>query len=364
MVRKYTDELLQSIKEKQYILNTKKLEILVKPSPDLDREGYMDVRAYGTMKNKIPILKLLPDDFSKKINPNLYIFVARKIFDNVYSLPVAKKIKVVKTKIDKLDVRFYSRKDNKDLRPILLYIHGGGFIGGNMDVTEEFCKLIAEKGDYIVVAVNYRLAPENKFPAWIDDCFKVLEWLDKHASEINGLRDNIFIAGDSAGGNIATVCCLKAKEKNKDIIKGQILIYPTVNLAGGEDEEFKFSMDEYIIADEHKDAIEGLIKMLDDLLSNETTVMKKYLGISDPNHPYISPYIADLNDMPPCLMIYGEHDYLKVECEAYMRKLQKAKVPIKTICYLGLSHGFINHVGIFPQTEDCVDEIVNFINNS
>lgn len=358
--RKYTKELLNALTDKQYISTERGLDILVKPIPDDNRKGVMDPRLLVSTKQMIKDMPKGKD--APKLDMNNPESV-RKMMDGVKSIPIVKDILEQRTTVLRneyeIPIRIYSKKDSQQTNlPIFYYIHGGGFIAGSPDVVAEMCKLVVENTGGIAVSVDYRLAPENPFPTGLDDCYAVLQWIYNNAESLGGDKEKICISGDSAGGNLATVCALKDKEAGTGMVKAQALIYPTVNMAGVEDEDFSFSMKEYNIALRHMLYIRPMIKMM---AESTTGDLASAIGVDDLKDPYASPYLADLTGMPPCIILYGEHDYLRVENESYARKLKKAGVPVKAVRYLGLSHGFADIVGGLPQAEDCMKEISNFM---
>ena len=114
--------------------------------------------------------------------------------------------------------------------PVLVYFHGGGWVIGNLETHDSLCRALANAASCIVVAVDYRLSPENKFPVPLEDCYAATGWVAEHAGEFRGDSTRIAVGGDSAGGNMATVVCLMAREKGKPSLLHQLLIYPAVDL--------------------------------------------------------------------------------------------------------------------------------------
>lgn len=363
MERKYSKELLDKLQDRQSIQSEKGIKVIYKKIPDCDEVGVMDPRLYNSMKKQLMLMKLLPKSAFKISDPMEMVQKFRKMFNNVKSIPITtSKITTEHLKIEGEDgnlipIRVYRPEGNKTNRPIYLYIHGGGFFAGSPDVVEEMCKVIVEKESFVAVSVDYRLAPENKYPAGHDDCFSALKWVYENAESIGGDKNKICVSGDSAGGNLATYCAMKDRDLNLGMVKLQALIYPSVNMAGVEDEYYHFSMDQYEIAKKHKFAIESMFLSMGDNGSH----FKEILGTDNIKVPYLTPYIADLKGMPTTIIVFGEHDFLKVECLSYAVKLNKAGVKTKTIIYKGLGHGFADVIGVYPQAEDCMMEIGRFI---
>ncbi|MBT8221500.1 MAG: alpha/beta hydrolase, partial [Bacteroidia bacterium] len=127
-----------------------------------------------------------------------------------------------------IKVRIY-KPSNKPGLPVIVYFHGGGFVVYNLESHDRVCRRIAKTTESIVVSVDYRLAPEFKFPVAAEDCYDSLSWTFANVDSFGGDLSNISVAGDSAGGNLATVVCLMSKEYSGPEIRSQILIYPTVD---------------------------------------------------------------------------------------------------------------------------------------
>ncbi|WP_055666935.1 alpha/beta hydrolase [Desnuesiella massiliensis] len=363
MSRKYSQELLDKIIERQGIVNIKGAEVLVKKLPDSDERGAMDPRLYKDMKKQIILMKFMPKSLLKMDISPKSIGKLRKMFCEIKSNPmVEKKIDIIHGTVKatdgyKIPVRIYKSETVKENAPILYYIHGGGFFGGSPDVVEELVKLIVEKTDILAISVDYRLCPENPYPTGHEDCYSVLKWIYDNTESLGGNKNNIFVAGDSAGGNLTQYCTTKDMEQGLGMVKGQLLLYPTLNMAKVEDEFFKWSRDEYEIAPKYKAGIEMILGMFEGLSGG----LGEILGTTDIKNEYLSPYIREPKGLPPTFITVGEHDFLKVECLAYAAKLTKAGVETKTVLYKGLGHAYGDNVGVYPQSEDCAIEMGNFI---
>lgn len=254
--------------------------------------------------------------------------------ENVKSRPIVQKnIKIDYKEVtggdgNQIPIRIYTSETMKEHAPILYFIHGGGFFRGSTDIVEEFVKLIVENTDILAVSVDYRLAPENPYPAGHQDCYSILKWIYEHAESLGGDKDNIFVARDSAGGNLTQYCTTKDMEDGLGMVKGQLLLYPTVNMAGAEDEFFKWGLDEFEMSPKHRSGIKVMLEMFGSLAG-----LGEILGTIDIDNAYLSPYNRDPKGLRPTFITVGEHDYLKVESLAYAAKLTKAGVETKTVLY-------------------------------
>lgn len=363
MSRKYTKELLDLLSERQEIINYKGCEVIVKLLPDSDEIGAMDPRLYHDMKGQLNLMKLMP---KKMMQPDMSIKgieKLRKMFNGIKSVEtVERKIQIEHKSVAASDgyqipIRIYNSETPLINGPMLYYIHGGGFFGGNPDVVEESVKLFVEKFDMTVVSVDYRLAPENPYPLGHEDCFSVLKWIGEHAEALKIDRKNIFVAGDSAGGNLTQYCSTRDIEENLNLVKGQMLLYPTLNMCGVEDEFFKWSMDEYEMTKKQKTGVTMMLDMFGGMSSGLEDILK----VKDAHNDYLNPYTRDPKKNPVTFVTVGEHDYLKVETLSYAAKLHAAGIKVKAVVYKGFGHAYFDNCGVYPQCEDCIIEMGKFI---
>lgn len=367
MTRKYSEELLRKIEQKQEVKVINGIEVLVKNLPDCDEKGAMDSRLYKDSKKMALIMKFMPKSMMKMDASPKSIERMRKMFNGVKSVPTAESNIIIDKKTVKAEdgyevpIRIYHPEKKVENSPVLLYFHGGGFFAGSPDVVEELIKLIVEKENIPAVSVDYRLAPENPYPTGHEDCFSVLKWLYDNAETIGADKNKIVVSGDSAGGNLTQYCTTKDMEHGTNMVKAQMLLYPTVNMAGIKDELSTWSLDKYEIYSKHKRVIEPMLTMMGGSDGDSTSMLGDVLGTADINNPYLSPYMADVTGMPPTLITYGEHDFLAIECMAYAVKLNKAGVKTKTILYKGFGHAYGDNIGVYPQSEDCAIEMGRFI---
>lgn len=363
MERKYSHELLEKLSQRQVVKQINGIEVLVKRLPDSDELGEMDARLHKDMKAQLAIMKLMPKGLIKMDASPKSIATLRKMFNATKSIPVVTAdLDIKNTTIKAADgadipIRIYRSKEQKQNSPVLLYFHGGGFFGGSVEVVDEAMKLICSNEKIPIVSVNYRLAPENPYPTGHEDCYSALKWLYSNAESIGAAKEKIVVSGDSAGGNLTLYCSMKDRESGAGMVRAQMLLYPTVNMGGIEDDLVKWGLDKYDIAKKHKSAIETTLITF----GSSTANLGEILGVKDVKNPYLTPYMADLTNMPPTLVTVGEHDFLRVECLAFAVKLSKAGVKTKTILYNGFGHAYIDNIGVYPQSEDCAIEMGKYI---
>lgn len=363
MNKKYDMQLVKKLKEKEVMSEYRGVPLLVKNLPDCNEKGAMDPRLYQDMKKQLKVMAWIPSKFMKMDISEKNIEKFRKMFNSKKSIPcVETNIYIEHQEVTAMDgyqipVRIYKKKKEEKNKPILYYIHGGGFFGGTPDVVEESVKMLVEKTGICVVSPAYRLAPENPYPTGHTDCFSVLEWIYQNAASFGGDKNQVFVAGDSAGGNLAQYCTTCDREKRYFLVKGQLLLYPTLNMAGVEDEYFKPGMEQFEMAPSQK---RGLTKMIG-MFKGMTGGLKPILGTSDVKNDYLNPYTRDAKDNPPTFLAVGEHDFLKIETLGYGVKLHRAGVDVKMVLYKGFGHAFFDNTGVYPQCEDCIDEMGAFI---
>lgn len=231
---------------------------------------------------------------------------------------------------------FYPNADEN--LPVIVYFHGGGWVIANLDVYESSCRALCNAAEAIVVSVNYRQSPEAKFPAAINDAYDATQWVMNNASQLGGDPKRVAIAGESAGGNMATVTCLQAKEQGGSMPVAQLLVYPVTDT----------SMSQASYA-ENEDTVPLHSSMM-------PWFMKYYLGEdADKTHKYIAPLQADdVSGLPPAIIITAEHDPLRDEGEQYAKKLADAGVSVKFQRYDGVVHEFFGLAGAVSKAADAV----------
>jgi acetyl esterase len=230
--------------------------------------------------------------------------------------------------------------------PILMHFHGGGWVLGTLDGYTDVCRSLAHDAGCVVVSVDYRLAPEARFPAAPEDCYAATRWAVDHPTEINGDARRLAVAGDSAGGTLAAAVALMARDRGGPSLAGQVLIYPATNHA--------FDTDSY---EQFGDGSVGLAR--------DTMVWfwKHYLNSdADATNPYAAPLAAkDLKRLPPALVITAELDVLRDEGEAYLYRLREAGVAAAGVRYLGMPHGFFGYQATLTGPRQAVRQVCDFL---
>lgn len=242
---------------------------------------------------------------------------------------------------------FYPRKS--PVSKVLIFFHGGGWVAGNIDTYTKFCSDMAEQTKHTVIAVNYRLAPENPFPAGLDDCYYVTSELLKDPCLINCQFEDIAIIGDSAGANLAAAVSLLARDRGELMACKQILLYPATYFDHSESSPFKSVSDNgtgYILTSKRIQAY------LDMYVQNE----------EDKFSPYVAPILAnDLSNQPKTLIITAEYDPLRDEGEAYGFKLREFNNDVTIYRMKDSLHGFMSLRLKSKATTRCYEIINDFL---
>jgi len=243
-----------------------------------------------------------------------------------------------------IPVRVYAI-EHGGLRPALVYFHGGGFVFGNLDTHDGVCRALAKESGAVVISVDYRLSPEHKFPAAVEDSHAVTAWVAANAEKlgIDGCR--IGVGGDSAGGNLATVVAMRCRDAGGPKLASQLLIYPVTDSSSFDTGSHRELSEGYFLTRAAMEWFTG-----------------HYLASADQKrHPEVSPLLApDLRGLPPALVITAEFDPLRDEGEAYAKRLKEAGVPVTMSRYPGMIHGFVSMRGVLSGGRQATKEAAEF----
>lgn len=379
MGRKYSMDVLNALRTKAEWTNYKGLDVLVKPIPEGGEDGDMDPRVYKSMKIMPLMMKLMPKKKPKTVLEA--VMPMRKMFGTYKGDYIANEgIETINVSVASADkyqvpVRIYRRSVSggtsaagKKL-PVFVYYHGGGFFGGGPDIVEQMCKLLVQNYDCLAFNVDYRLCPENHYPQPLDDCFYATRWAYEHAAEYGGDKTRFAVSGDSAGGNLAAAVTLRDREEGTGMVKARVLYYPAVNISNKHTEFYKgVDLSKYRRSKKHGKLLDTVLNMMTGSLGGgdgegQINMLEDvYLqGHLSSEHIYASPLLDDQHDIPPTLLIFGEHDFLVFEDFAYAQTLKAAGRSIKTIIYRGMGHGFADQTGVSPQAEDSIKEAAAFL---
>jgi len=225
--------------------------------------------------------------------------------------------------------------------PIALFTHGGGWVLCDLDSHDDVCRAISNASGAMVVAVDYRLAPEHRFPVGLEDAWAALVWVAEHASEIAGDPARLAVVGDSAGGTLAAALALLSRDRGGPTLACQVLIYPVI--------DYRFD------TPSHRDPGNPHVLQSDEV----RYFWQEYLADpSDGESPYASPIRArSLTDLPPALVLTAEFDALRDEGEAYAKRLAAEGVETEATRYEGMMHSFVTFLDALPDARRAVDQV-------
>ena len=244
-----------------------------------------------------------------------------------------------------LDLRIYRPSDQTGL-PVCVYLHGGGFVIGSLDTHDPLCRRLANRSGVIVVSVDYRLAPEHRYPAGVEDSSAALDWVAANAAAFGGDPTRLAVSGDSAGGNLAAVAANRAVDAGGPALRCQALIYPVTDHGRG-DHETRRTMGE--------------------IFPIPTPVMEwfheHYFGHADSVfEPDASPLRREnMSGLPPTLVLTAGLDPLCSEGKAYADRLEAAGVAVRYTQYDRTIHGFMQMGRIIPCAQDAIDEVGDYL---
>ncbi len=239
-----------------------------------------------------------------------------------------------------LRLRIYRPHGNGPF-PLLVFFHGSGFVLCSLDTHDGMCRNLCAGAGCVVVSVDYRLAPEHKFPAPLDDCVFATRWAAQHADDLSADGSRIALAGDSAGGNLAAAAALRLRDEGGPALRGQLLIYPVTDYYTPGTPSYRENADGYGLTRD------TMIWFWDHYLADA----------ADATDPYASPLrAATVAQLPPALVVTAEFDPLRDEGEAYAAQLRAAGVVAPTSRWDGMNHGFFFWVGVVDKADAAMAE--------
>ncbi len=243
-----------------------------------------------------------------------------------------------------IPIRVYAATRSSSL-PALVYLHGGRFISGDLNTHDPVCRDLAFRSGCAVVAVDYRLAPEHRFPAALDDAYDAAMWISLNGRDLGIDTARVGVGGDSVGANLAAAVALLDRDRRGGTLRCQLLVYPMLDATRS--------------FESHRTFATGYGPGSDDMMRG----WSEYLGGEvTPRHPLASPFFAeDLRGLPPALVQTAEYDTLRDEGEDYARRLSEAGVPTTCSRYDGAIHGFFQMAGVLEVGGRAMDEAAGFL---
>ncbi len=288
-----------------------------------------------------PIHTLTPEELRARENMERN-FVTDLMFGKPVELAALEDVTIT-GRHGEIPIRIYKPVEQDNL-PVLVFYHGGGWVIGSIETHDTICRRLAKESGRVVFSVDYRLAPEYKFPVPVDDCFDALQWVSENAAAYGGDPARLAVGGDSAGGNLAAVMAQLARDNNGPAIEKQLLIYPAVDTSKT-----------YPSAEELPDAPILTKKDMDWFL-------EKYINSKeDTQDPCLSPLLNTLNGLPPAFVITAEYDPLRDQGNAYAEALQAAGVKTKHKQYPRQVHGFVSFYRMSGQGKSVFNDMAGFL---
>ncbi|MDL2343979.1 alpha/beta hydrolase [Deinococcus sp. MIMF12] len=239
-----------------------------------------------------------------------------------------------------LPARLYT-PEGEGPHPLILFLHGGGFVAYSIETHDSVCRELCAGANSAVLSVEYRLAPEHRFPAGVEDAYAALLWAAAHAEELGADPSRLALAGDSAGASLCIACTLRARDEHGPPIRAQLLIYPAADFV---------NTDRY---PSRRENAEGYF------LTAERMRFFGQMYLADPAHgahPHVSPlHGAELHGLPPALVMTAEFDPLRDEGVAYAEALTRAGVRAEHLPGPGMIHGFVNMTALSPAAAGLLD---------
>jgi acetyl esterase len=250
----------------------------------------------------------------------------------------------IPSKAGPIPARIYTPKTLRQsgaLAPGLVFFHGGGWVIGDLDTHDVVCRTLADEGELIVISVDYRLSPEHKFPAAVDDAIAATAWLSGNARGLGLDSSRLSVGGDSAGGNLAAVVAIHARDTGTPKLAGQVLVYPAT--------DFRMSHQSHKEADTSYLLTHSVIRWFCDNYLN---------GAADVDDWRASPArVENLSGLPPAYVLTAGGDPLRDEGEAYAGRLKQAGVAVAYRQFPGQFHGFFTMGKLLPQAKVAAREI-------
>lgn len=246
--------------------------------------------------------------------------------------------------VENLPLRIYTPKRHAPF-PIVVFVHGGGWIGGDLDAVDVPLRSLANRSGCIIISIDYPLAPEYPFPTPVESVYLATQWIINHAATLGGDPKQVAISGDSSGGNLAAAVILMARDRKEFSLAAQLLICPVIDCSF-ETISYQAFGQGYLLT---QSAMQWFWQL--------------YLGdVAAANNPYASPLKAStLAGLPPAFIITAEYDPLRDEGEAYAAQLGRAEVTVFTKRFDGMMHGFYQMGAIMDAGQVWIDDAVKFL---
>jgi acetyl esterase len=291
-----------------------------------------------------PAARQILDDTAASARPNAHLLpvpTARENFEALFASlwrPGVHEIRDVEIPVDggSIPGRLYRPSEHRDL-PLVVYYHGGGWLLGSVDSHDVATRELALASRCAVLSVGYRRGPEHRFPTAVDDAVAAVHWAVGNGSSLGIDPSRLAVAGDSAGGNLATVVAALLRDAGGPALRHQLLVYPvtTCNLDIG-----------------FAPAFEGYLLYRDEMQWHQDNYLADPAQATDPR---VSPLESDLRGLPTATVLLAECDPIRPQGVAYIEALRRAEVPVTVLDCDGLVHGFFGLDAVFPEAIAAMD---------
>ncbi|MCH4054257.1 MAG: alpha/beta hydrolase [Atopobiaceae bacterium] len=345
MARTYDEGLVGRIEKGVRHIDVDGLDVELRPIPDDDREHVLDPRVLELTLKKLHgavTVVAMDDVIAMRSRPN-------KETHPIDDGHVTETRQIMYLEGRGIPLHLFRPDGLEGLAPVFLFIHGGGFSSGIIAGYVNAMRYLAQECGAVVAYPEYRLAPECPFPAAVDDCVDTLRWLGAHAEELGLDMVRLGIGGDSAGGSLtnAVVQVLQAEIPAKLVVD----IYPVLD-CNPDTRLTGFSYDKYPVIDEQREAAKMRVDRIKD---SKVEPLYTLNDVSKLSGPLISAaYASDdvLRGFPRFVMVDSEYDYLRIQDEAFAKRMSGLGVDVRCIRYAGCDHGWLESTGVMPQGED------------
>jgi acetyl esterase/lipase len=300
-----------------------------------------------------PSIKSFLEDLNSQGGPQIYelsVKEARKVLLSVQDIEVNNLPADIEDRdipggpSGKVSIRIVRPKGSDELLPVVMYFHGGGWVLGDKNTHDRLIREIANGSNAAVVFVNFTPSPEAQYPVPIEEAYAATKYIAENGNKLNLDSAKIVAAGDSVGGNMATVVAMMAKERGGPDILFQLLFYPVTDANFDTDSYKEFATDHFLTR-------EAMKWFWDNYLPDKD---KRKAPTASP----LGASVEQLKDLPPAMVINGEFDVLRDEGEAYAHKLNEAGVKVTAVRYLGTIHDFVmlNPITETPATRAAIKQ--------
>ena len=248
-----------------------------------------------------------------------------------------------------MPVRVYRPAGPQETLPVMVFFHGGGWVFGTLDTHDPYCRALAAEAGMVVVSVDYRLAPEHKFPAAVEDSLAAADWVLAHAAELGGDAARVFVGGDSAGGTLAAVVALLLRDKGVNPLAGQMLLYPVAGYYDPPTPSYLENAEGYGLTRA------GMIWFWNHYLNESADAM---------DFRAVPQQAASLAGLPRAFVVTAEYDILRDEGQAYATRLEDAGVAVTHVFGEGMNHGYAaspNEFPLLPQARDLLRQVAQWV---